>query len=111
MKTYLSGIILLFFLLAGCQNENDTAVETWWINSSRVECKGVGLQVCFQIQKNQEILADSWQYFYNEIKGFDYKPGNIYQIKVRITPKPEPVPADASSLEYELVEVVSKTAD
>ena len=51
--------------------------------------------------------AAEWQYFYNQIEGFEHEPGYEYQIIVSKS-KIENPPADASSLKYKLVKVVSK---
>ena len=46
--------------------------------------------------------------FYDQIEGFNYEEGYEYEIVVEVT-KVENPPADASSLKYTLIEVVSKT--
>lgn len=82
-----------------------------WINSAKLPCSGVGPMSCLQIQEGDEIQEGKWQNFYSNIEGFDYQPGNIYQIKVSIFKLPDPIPADASSLGYRLVEVISQEPD
>jgi len=72
---------------------------------------GVGPMTCYQIQKETEWESENWKLFYDAISGFEYEPGFIYQIKVEVSKKKEPVPADASSLSYKLVEVISKNPD
>ncbi|WP_339879260.1 DUF4377 domain-containing protein [uncultured Algoriphagus sp.] len=94
-----------------CEKEGETQTETWWINSVRVDCVGVGPMTCYQIQKGEKLGDEEWQLFYSSIKGFDYEPGHIYRIKVKITDKEAPVPADASSKNYELEEILSKESD
>lgn len=90
-------------------NQRDT--EIWWINSAKVDCTGVGPMSCFQIQKGAELLDSEWELFYGQIAGFEYEPGFIYQVEVNVSQKQEPVPADASSLSYELIKVISKNPD
>jgi heat shock protein HslJ len=44
-------------------------------------------------------------FLYSQIDGFDYQPGYLYRLKVRETRLlPAQVPADTSSIRYELVE-------
>ncbi|GMQ27512.1 DUF4377 domain-containing protein [Algoriphagus confluentis] len=117
MKTFLILSQLILVAMASCTSkekeevENQVPTETWWINSAKVDCMGVGPMTCFQIQKSETLDHRNWELFYNEIEGFTYEPGNIYRVKVEITEKPKPVPADASSLSYKLLEVLSKEPD
>lgn len=66
---------------------------------------------CYQVQKSDQIELEKWELFYDEIEGFVYEPGHIYQVKVEVIKKPEPIPADASSFSYQLVEIMSKEPD
>lgn len=53
-----------------------------------------------------------WENFHTNIKGFDYKEGTSYKIKVKRTEKTGKLPADASAYNYELVKVInSKTTN
>jgi hypothetical protein len=81
------------------------------VNSFRVPCVGVGPMSCLQIRRVSD-GTDEWQYFYSQIRGFDYEPGFIYRLRVRETElPPEQVPADASAILYELIEVLEKSRD
>jgi len=82
-----------------------------WINSTKLPCQGVGPMNCLQIQEGAEIEEGKWLNFFSNIEGFDYKPGNIYRIKVNVEKLPPPIPADASSLRYSLIEVISVQQD
>lgn len=108
-------IFLLFFLAtiaaSSCEKESEKQTEIWWINSAKVDCTGVRPTTCFQIQKSKEIESGKWELFYDQIAGFEFEPGFIYELKVEVSKKNAPVPADASSLTYELIEVISKTQD
>jgi heat shock protein HslJ len=110
MKLFVS-IFTLFLAVMSCQDENQAQKETWWINSAKVDCTGVGPMSCFHIQKGEEIKDGEWELFYDQIAGFEYEPGFIYELEVGVSKKTDPVPADASSLTYELIEVISKTQD
>lgn len=109
MKTLI--ILLNFAMLAATSCQKETDAEVWWINSAKVDCTGVGPMSCFQIQKGDQIDPAKWELFYDEIEGLSYEPGNIYQIKVLVSKKEEPIPADASAFSYKLVEILSKETD
>lgn len=111
MKTLLFLLISSILGAVACESRSDQETETWWINSAKVACTGAGPMTCLQIQKGEEIDPEGWEFFYSTIKGFNYEPGNIYQITVKVTDKEAPVPADASSKTYELVEIMSKEGD
>ena len=67
---------------------------------------------CLQIQKGENIDTENWEMFYASIEGFNYEPGYIYSISVKETELAEDeVPADGSSIKYELVEVLEKSQD
>jgi hypothetical protein len=70
-----------------------------------VDCTGVTPQKCYQVKASPE---DKYQWFYSQIRGFEYKPGYEYLIRVKVEPVANP-PADASAYTYTLLEVVSKT--
>jgi len=111
MKAIVLLVISIVLGAASCDKQTDVNTEIWWINSSKTDCVGVAPMSCLQIQKGDEIESDNWELFYSDIKGFDFEPGNIYRIKVKIMEKDDPIPADASSKEYELVEILSKEID
>lgn len=93
-------------------SENQNMEEkVFWINSTKLPCQGVGPMTCLQIQEGAEIEEGKWLNFFSNIEGFDYKPGNIYRIKVNVEQLPPPIPADASSLRYSLTEVISVEQD
>lgn len=111
MKTILFLMISTVLAAVACENQTDSNTEIWWINSAKTDCVGVATMSCLQIQKGSEIDPAGWEFFYSSIKGFDYEPGNIYQIKVKITDIEGPIPADASSKNFELLEIKSKKTD
>jgi heat shock protein HslJ len=110
MKTILFVLISALMAAVACNRQESENVDTWWVNSAKVSCTGSSEMSCLQIQKGDQFNADDWEFFYSSIEGFTYEPGNIYQIKVKSTPK-DNVPADGSSLNYQLVKVLSKEAD
>lgn len=119
---------LLAILVMNCQNSSepkdyDTGLSSneisleeneyiYWVNSYKVVCTGVGQQMCLQIQKGKTMEPGEWKNFYDDIRGFDWKPGFIYKLKVRENEIPlSQVPADASSIRYVLVEELQKESD
>ncbi|EYB68728.1 hypothetical protein DEIPH_ctg017orf0065 [Deinococcus phoenicis] len=79
-------------------------VQTWTVAAQRVPCMGVGPMSCLRIQRD----GGPWELFYGEIEGFTFQPGVTQVIRVREEDRPGPVPADASSKRYVLVEVVER---
>lgn len=73
-----------------------------WIGPDLVECEGVAPMLCMQVAYAE---GDDYQLFYDQIDGFTHEEGTAYVIDVAITEVDNP-PADASSLQYTLVEVV-----
>jgi len=104
--------MVLLLVVASCKTSNSDPEDsgtTYWINSSRVPCVGVGPMECLEVRQSES--AD-WQLFYSDIEGFDYEPGYLYRIKVREEKRdPENTPADASSIRFILVSVEEKTPD
>jgi hypothetical protein len=106
------GLIILLLVVTSCKSsnsENKASGITYWINSSRVPCVGVGPMECLEVRQSES--AD-WQLFYSNIEGFNYEPGFLYRIKVREEKRdPENMPADVSSVRYILVSVEEKIPD
>lgn len=107
-KTLTTSIALLFslFLFTSCEGEENSSVQqkTYIVASKRIDCQGVAIQMCFLIkEKNQE----NWQNFYSSIIGFSYEEGFEYELLVDERNIENP-PQDSSSLEYTLINVISK---
>ena len=86
--------------------EESSNIKTFYVGAEQVDCVGVGPQKCLLVKENVE---DEYTYFYDNIGGFDWEAGYEYELLVSVTDIENP-PADGSSLSYELVELVSKTA-
>ncbi len=84
-----------------------TAAEeiTLFIGPEQVECEGVAPQYCLLVKEN---LEDEYTYFYDFIRFFDWQPGFEYELRVAVNEIAEPL-ADASSLQYTLIEIVNQT--
>ena len=64
-------------------------------------------QLVYLVQEGEEIGGEKWEYFYDEISGFDFEPGYIYQLRVKKEVVDDP-PQDASRFRYILLDVRSK---
>jgi heat shock protein HslJ len=105
---------LLVILLVPFWACNDSASEQTedgeiiiWVNSKVVDCTGVAPQKCLQYKETED---GDWQNMYSPIIGFEHEEGMLYKLKVKVE-QLENVPADASSLRYELVQIMNKRPD
>ncbi|HPE82982.1 MAG: DUF4377 domain-containing protein [Aequorivita sp.] len=110
-------ILAIFFsaiALNTCEkNSTEKAEETiLYVNSSKVDCTGVGKMKCLQTQESVTLKPNDWKNFYGNIEGFEFEPGYIYKLAVKKEKlDPATVPADASTLKYSLVKVIEKNKD
>lgn len=96
--------------ISGCPAE-ESHTETWWVNSFKVPCVGVGPMQCLQVHDGEAPVGE-WRNLYQEVAGFDYAPGSLYRLTVRVIELPQAeVPADASSRRYELLEILDRLPD
>ncbi len=107
----LASAALLLLALAGCQPVQDTRASanaareaTLYVGPELVDCVGVGPMKCMLVKENPDA---EYQFFYSQIEGFAFEPGYTYELRVRIEPVAN-APADAASLKYTLIEVMSK---
>lgn len=85
-------------------DEKDPMIRTLHVNSELVDCVGVEPRKCLEVREDP---ADDWELFYDDIEGFTFESGFRYSLRVKVEEVDNP-PADASSLRYELIEVVDK---
>lgn len=86
-------------------SKQPVALRTIYIGPERIECESEAPRLCFQYKENPE---DDWLLYYNEIDGFDYEEGYVYELAVAERNVSDP-PAGGSSVQLTLVDVVSKT--
>jgi heat shock protein HslJ len=115
-KEFAFTLFSLFFVLffSSCtENKNSDDVVTFWVNSSRAECSaGAGLKQCLQVYKGDDPSSGEWEFFYEEIKGFEFESGYFQKLEVKKTAREKgKVPMDASTLEYTLIKVLKKMED
>ena len=94
-------LILLIFII-GCGR--DEHIETLIIGPYTETCQGFIEQQCY-LEFNEE--SQEWHFFYESIQGFDFEPGYIYTLKVRLEDRGTEI-QDVGRYAYHLVEVLSK---
>ena len=112
-KLWLIMIALLTVaLIVACTpvNSTESAIQleqvTMFVGSETARCVGVAPTTCLLVKFYKEA---EWELFYDNIDGFEYESGFEYELLVTKTDIENP-PADTSSIQYALVEVVSKMA-
>jgi len=99
------SILLLFAItlfFGACNNAGKT--EKLTVASQQGDCIGVAPMKCLLVKKEEQV---GWEFFYNNIEGFNYEPGYEYVIEVKVDSVQNPA-ADQSSLKYTLVKEISK---
>jgi len=55
------------------------------VNSAKVACDGYnGNTMCFEVQKGASIGTGNWEVLREPIDGFNYEPGYVYDITVKV---------------------------
>ena len=91
--------------LAGCSPlGGGSAGKTVYVGPYQVPCVGVAPQTCMLVKEEPK---DDWTMLYDQIQGFEHEPGYEYELLVQ-EEKVENPPADASSIRWILLEVVSQ---
>lgn len=107
-------LFLLIAILTSCgvtKNKQQANEKIILVNSSMVDCMGVGPMKCYQVKflDQKENENDPWQNMYTAIDGFNYESGYIYKIKVKEEHLDRAnLPQDVSSIKYTLVSILSK---
>ena len=96
--------LLTLGLTAMAQNESESTETIMHIAPYQQDCTGIGLQDCLIVRYEGE---EDLSFFFDSIAGFEFEEGFEYSLLVNITER-ENVPADASSLQYDLVEVLQQ---
>lgn len=97
---------LFLFLSFACTANSDLQSKRLIIADHLTDCVGVGQQTCMLIKESPE---DDWTFFYDQIEGFDYEEGYTYELLINEVTVNNPA-SDASSIRYQLKEVISKIA-
>lgn len=102
--TKLTPVILLILLVFTIGCGRDSNIETLIIGPYTETCQGFIEQQCY-LEFNEE--HQEWHFFYESIQGFDFEPGYIYTLKVRLEDRGTEI-QDVGRYAYHLVEVLSK---
>ena len=106
------SILTLTAIMTSCGSTKQTT-STYWVNSVKVDCDaGAGKTKCLQITKSEDYENAEWSNFYSKINGFTFEPGYLQKIEISETKlNAKDIPADASSITYDLVKVLDKKSD
>jgi heat shock protein HslJ len=83
---------------------SDSYTKSIWVASENADCQGVSEQKCLLIKESND---EDWSLFYDDIEGFDWEKGYEYELLVTES-KVKNSPADASSIKWKLVKIISK---
>lgn len=102
----ISLVILLTLAITVAAQDSDTEPNEVILHIApyQQDCVGVAPQECLIVRFEDET---DLSFFYDAIDGFTFEEGFEYTLRVNITEIENP-PADASSLQYELVEIVQQ---
>lgn len=104
---------LIFFITitVSCSKEENktTQIEGTLIrvNHNKEDCVGLIEQECFLVQQEDAIGSDNWTFFYDDIVGFTFIAGFIYDLDVKIEER-NPIPRDIGKYSHILIKVLSK---
>ena len=107
---FLVMIGLLFFSACGAENPfsslvgEDEHIEIIMIGPYIKRCQGFIEQDCF-LEYNAE--SGQWEFFYESMQGFDFEPGFIYTLEVRLEDRGPDI-QDVGRYAYHLVKVIEK---
>ena len=106
MKIVYVTILALFAF--SCSEEN-IDIANIRINHFKQSAVGTSPTLALLIQEGDRIGSDEWEYYYSEIRGFEYEWGYVYDLKIKKETVDDP-PQDKSSIEFMLEEIISKEA-
>ena len=107
MKKHILLLITISILFScSSENENKTQIIDMRINHYQSTGLALGPVMTLMVQEGNTIGTNNWNTFYDNIDGFNYIPGKVYNLSVKVEKVNNP-PADGSSLKYTLLEVKS----
>ncbi len=107
---YLLILALLFLSACGVENpfsslvDEEEHIEIITIGPYIKRCQGFIEQDCY-LEYNED--SARWEFFYESIRGFDFEPGFIYTLEVRLEDRGTEI-QDVGRYAYHLVKVVEK---
>jgi hypothetical protein len=100
LRMRLSFLLVLLLTVASCGDER----VVLYVAPEQRPCTGVSEQLCFLVR--EDVNAE-WQYFYDQIQGFEFEPGYTYKLLVHRSRVDNPA-ADQSALRWRLIRVLEK---
>lgn len=85
--------------------ETTSTVEYLRVHHHLVECENYFVTHCLLVQKEG---SDEWDFFYENIEGFDYKWGNEYEILLQVNTIDSGLPSGPQT-QYALFDTLSET--
>ncbi len=106
-------LLLISMSLMMLQSCSTTKNNIYWVSGIKTPCSsGAGKMNCLNVHKGKDLSDSNWEHFYANIEGFEFEEGYMKKIKVKETKlNLKDVPADGSSIKYELVEELDKQPD
>ena len=110
LKLIIPITVTFLALTIGCDRasslitSDEKNIETLIIGPYTETCQGFIEQQCY-LEFNEE--NEEWEFFYESIQGFDFEPGYIYTLKVRLEDRGTEI-QDVGRYAYHLVEIISK---
>ena len=104
-------VVLLFLSACGVNNPFSPHID----KEAHIEIITIGpyTQMCYGAQGERYCLmkynedSGHWEFFYENIQGFDFKPGFIYTLEVRLEDRGTEI-QDVGRYAYHLVKVIEK---
>ncbi len=101
-------LLMILGILFSCSNDDDNQSQIIEMRINHFQNTGIAISpvLTLLVQRGDNIGTDNWTKFYSNIQGFNYEPGTIYNLLVKIEQIDNP-PLDGSSAKYTLMEIVS----
>lgn len=101
-------LLITIGVLFSCSNDDGNESKIIAMRINHYQNTGMALVpvLTLLVQEGDAIGTNNWSRFYSNIEGFNYVPGKIYNLTVKVEQIKNP-PADAGSLKYTLVAVQS----
>lgn len=90
--------------VAAAPPPSDAVAETLFVRGPLADCQGEGPRKCLVVRGAE---SEPWRNLFAPIEGFTHDPAFDYELRVEVT-RIENAPADAPSLRYRLVQLVSQ---
>lgn len=111
MKKIISLQVILLTIIglcASCSTDDDATGSIIEMRVNHFQNTGFTLVpvLTMMVQEGEAIGTDCWTRFYNSIEGFEYVPGKIYELSVRVQEIKDP-PLDGGDRHYTLLKINS----